>query len=81
MRDGFWLSDAAWAAIEPLLPHNQPGARRVDEPPCVISGSNDSAIKLSFVAIRNTGVHWKRAVERTAAMGQFEIPLKDCFSP
>lgn len=26
----FWLSDAAWAAIEPHLPKNQPGARRVD---------------------------------------------------
>ena len=27
----FWLSDEQWAAIEPLLPHNQPGARRVDD--------------------------------------------------
>lgn len=27
----FWLSDAAWAAIEPHLPENQPGARRVDD--------------------------------------------------
>ena len=27
----FWLSDEAWAAIEPQLPKNQPGARRVDE--------------------------------------------------
>jgi transposase len=26
-----WLSDAAWAAIEPHLPRNQPGARRVDD--------------------------------------------------
>ena len=25
----FWLSDEAWAAIEPHLPKNQPGARRV----------------------------------------------------
>jgi len=25
----FWLSDAAWAVIEPHLPKNQPGARRV----------------------------------------------------
>ncbi|HTM77233.1 MAG TPA: IS5 family transposase [Devosia sp.] len=31
MSAGFWLSDAAWAAIEPLLPTNQPGARRVDD--------------------------------------------------
>ncbi|NYD92012.1 transposase [Sphingomonas melonis] len=25
----FWLSDEAWAAIQPHLPKNQPGARRV----------------------------------------------------
>jgi transposase len=27
----FWLSDEAWGAIEPHLPPNQPGARRVDD--------------------------------------------------
>lgn len=27
----FWLTDAQWAAIEPHLPQNQPGARRVDD--------------------------------------------------
>jgi len=27
----FWLSNEAWAAIEPHLPMNQPGARRVDD--------------------------------------------------
>ncbi len=27
----FWLSDEAWAAIEPHLPKNQSGARRVDD--------------------------------------------------
>jgi transposase len=27
----FWLSDEAWAAVEPHLPKNQPGARRVDD--------------------------------------------------
>ena len=30
MREEFWLSDRAWASLEPLLPTNQPGARRVD---------------------------------------------------
>lgn len=30
-RSLFWLSDEAWAAIEPHLPQNQPGARRVDD--------------------------------------------------
>lgn len=29
VSDLFWLSDAAWAAIEPHPPKNQPGARRV----------------------------------------------------
>lgn len=27
----FWLSDEQWAAVEPHLPRNQPGARRVDD--------------------------------------------------
>jgi len=27
----FWLSDEQWAAIEPHLPKNQPGGRRVDD--------------------------------------------------
>lgn len=27
----FWLDDHAWALIEPHLPKNQPGARRVDD--------------------------------------------------
>ena len=31
MAGGFLRSDGAWAAIEPLLPRNQPGARRVDD--------------------------------------------------
>jgi transposase len=30
-RSLFWLSDEAWLAIEPHLPKNQPGARRVDD--------------------------------------------------
>ena len=31
MSDLFWLSDAQWAVIEPFMPTNQPGARRVDD--------------------------------------------------
>ncbi len=27
----FWLSEEAWSAVEPHLPKNQPGARRVDD--------------------------------------------------
>ena len=31
MANEFWLSDLQWLAIEPHLPTNQPGARRVDD--------------------------------------------------
>jgi transposase len=31
MAGSFWLSDGQWAVIEPYLPKNQPGARRVDD--------------------------------------------------
>jgi transposase len=31
MDDPYWLSDEAWAVIEPHLPHGRPGARRVDD--------------------------------------------------
>jgi transposase len=27
----FWLSDDAWSLIEPMLPKNQPRARRFDD--------------------------------------------------
>jgi transposase len=30
LRDLYWLMDEAWALIEPHLPKNQPGARRVE---------------------------------------------------
>ena len=45
MANEFWLSDQAWSAIEPLLPKNQPGARRVDDRR-VISGIVRSCILL-----------------------------------
>ncbi len=45
----FWLSDEAWAAIEPHLPHNQPGARRVDDRR-VISG---------IVHVLKSGGRWR----------------------
>lgn len=31
MASEFWLTDRQWEAIAPLLPSNQPGARRVDD--------------------------------------------------
>lgn len=45
----FWLSDDAWTAIEPHLPRNQPGARRVDDRR-VISG---------ILHVLKTGCRWK----------------------
>ena len=49
MRDLFWLSDDAWAALEPHLPHNQPGKPRVDDRR-VISG---------ILHILKTGGRWR----------------------
>ena len=45
----FWLSDAAWAAIEPHLPHGRPGKPRVDDRR-VISG---------ILHILKTGGRWR----------------------
>ena len=45
----FWLDDEAWAAIEPHLPKNQPGARRVDDRR-VISG---------ILHVQKTGCRWQ----------------------
>ena len=45
----FWLSDEAWAAIEPHIPKNQPGARRVDDRR-VISG---------ILHVLKSGCRWK----------------------
>ena len=48
MRQLFWLSGEAWAVIEPHLPKNQSGARRVDDRP-VISG---------ILHVLKTGCRW-----------------------
>jgi transposase len=45
----FWLSDEMWAAIEPHLPKNQPGAQRVDDRK-VISG---------IIHMLKTGGRWQ----------------------
>ncbi len=44
----FLLSDTQWATIEPYLPKNQPGARRVDDRR-VISG---------IIHVLKTGCRW-----------------------
>ena len=48
MAGEFWLSEGQWGAIEPLLPRNQPGARRTDDRR-VISG---------IVHVLKTGCRW-----------------------
>ncbi len=49
MPNEYWLDDRAWAAIEPLLPKNRPGARRVDDRR-VISG---------ILHVQRSGCRWK----------------------
>jgi len=49
MADLFWLSDEAWAAIEPHLPYGQPGKPRVDDR-TVISG---------ILHVLKTGYRWR----------------------
>jgi putative transposase len=41
--------------------------------------SDEAAIKLLYLAIRNAGVHWRRPIEWTAAMSQFAILFGDRF--
>ncbi len=44
-----WLSERAWASIKPLMPQNQPGARRLDDRR-VISG---------IVHVLESGCRWQ----------------------
>jgi transposase len=49
MADEYWLSDRAWASIEPLMPQNQPGARRVD----------DRRVVSGIIHVLQNGCRWK----------------------
>ena len=49
MSDLFWLSDEQWAVMEPFMPRNRPGARRVDDRR-VISG---------IVHVLKSGARWR----------------------
>ena len=49
MAHEFWLSDRQWAAIEPCLPHNQPGARRVD----------DRRVLSGIIHVLRSGCRWR----------------------
>ena len=41
--------------------------------------TDEAALKLLFLAIRNAGLHWRRPIEWTAAMGQFAILFGERF--
>jgi len=41
--------------------------------------SDEAAIKLLYLAIRNAGMHWRRGIEWTSAMGQFAIHFGERF--
>jgi transposase len=49
MAREFWLSDQQWTAIEPLLPKNQPGARRKD----------DRRILSGIIHVLKVGCRWQ----------------------
>jgi putative transposase len=42
--------------------------------------SDEAAMKLLYLAIQNAGIHWRRPVEWTAAMGQFAILFGERFA-
>ena len=48
MADLFWFSDEQWAVIEPFMPTNQPGARRVD----------DRRVLSGIVHVLRSGCRW-----------------------
>ncbi len=49
MVEEYWLSDRAWASIEPLMLTNQPGARRVD----------DRRVIGGIMHVHKSRCHWK----------------------
>jgi transposase len=49
MANEFWLDERQWAVIEPLLPKNQPGARRVD----------DRRVLSGIIHVLRTGCRWQ----------------------
>ena len=49
MAGEFWLNDQQWAAIEPHLPRNRPGARRVD----------DRRVLSGIIHVLKSGCRWQ----------------------
>jgi transposase len=56
MADLFWLSDEQWAVLEPFMPQNQPGARRV----------MDRGVISGIVHVLKSGGRWRDCPRRTA---------------
>ena len=42
--------------------------------------NDEAAMKLLYLAVRNAGIHWRRPVAWTAAMGQFAIQFGERFA-
>jgi transposase-like protein len=42
--------------------------------------NDEAAMKLLYLAIQNAGIHWRRPIEWTAAMGQFAILFGERFA-
>ena len=42
--------------------------------------NDEAAMKLLYLAIRNAGVHWRRPIAWTVAMGQFAIQFNERFA-
>ena len=42
--------------------------------------TDETASKLLYLAIKNAGMHWRRPIEWTAAMGQFAIQFGERFA-
>jgi len=42
--------------------------------------NDEAAMKLLYLAIKNAGVHWRRPIAWTAAMGQFAIQFEERFA-
>jgi transposase len=49
MSNLFWLDDEQWAAVEPFMPKNQPGARRKD----------DRRVMSGIFHVLRTGCRWQ----------------------
>ena len=60
MADFFWFSDAQWSQIEPLLPVNGKGARRVD----------DRRVLSGIVHALQSGGRWGDCPRRSMAPGR-----------